>query len=610
MPAAAVALAAGLAFAPVTGFDAVGLDDARYVTRDATPGGPGVGDALRWFTTFPAGLYVPLTLASYSADQLIWRDGVRGHHRTNLILHALNAALAFLLLRAFFGTAAALSGALFFALHPAQSEPVAWISERKTLLYALFALAGSNLLVRGGKGRHALAAVLGCLSLLAKTTAVMLVPLVAAARRCGVLASSPGRSKAGDAVFGIFVSTAVIIGIVTLTRFPESMGALSADGLPRAACRTVQAIGHYAGSAVWPRWPEVVQPDSRVLFGSPLRIAGHTALAALLSVIAVIGYRRRSPAGFWALWFVLLLLPACALGVPLASRHLYLPLLAVPGLALYLAGPRMRAAAIVALLVLTGVSTHWTRQAILDWRDGFSYAKAALRAYRNDKRSMLLMADQYRLQGRPQRALALYRELRAQYPRESEAYLATAEVKLAQGRYEQVYYLADELEQALPGHPDASYLSAMAAYAHGNKAAAAGFLDEAVARGSANPLAYMNRVSVRLDQEDLDGARAAVEELAGRFARHPDVGLLRARVAAASGDLDGAERHLALAERSGSINTALYLLRADIRAYRGDLRGAEEALHGALRLQPGSPSAQTRLALLRRKMERTERTAR
>lgn len=64
---------------------------------------------------------------------------------TNVLLHALNAALVFwlalLLLRrrmlpAFFV-------ALLFAVHPMHVESVAWISERKDVLYALFFLAGA-----------------------------------------------------------------------------------------------------------------------------------------------------------------------------------------------------------------------------------------------------------------------------------------------------------------------------------------------------------------------------------------------------------------------------------------------------------------------------------
>jgi hypothetical protein len=62
-----------------------------------------------------------------------------GHHATNLILHALNSMLVFLVLRqltgAFWRSAAV---AAFFAWHPLHVEVAAWIAERKGLLCAFF----------------------------------------------------------------------------------------------------------------------------------------------------------------------------------------------------------------------------------------------------------------------------------------------------------------------------------------------------------------------------------------------------------------------------------------------------------------------------------------
>src|SRR5439155_1435049 len=64
-------------------------------------------------------------------------------HLTNVALHALNAGLVFAVLRRLVTEddgRAALAGALLFALHPVQSEAVAWASETKDLLSALFSL--------------------------------------------------------------------------------------------------------------------------------------------------------------------------------------------------------------------------------------------------------------------------------------------------------------------------------------------------------------------------------------------------------------------------------------------------------------------------------------
>ena len=62
-----------------------------------------------------------------------------GHHLTSVLIHAANAVLVFLVLRALTGAwGRSLFAALLFALHPLRVESVAWIAERKDVLGALF----------------------------------------------------------------------------------------------------------------------------------------------------------------------------------------------------------------------------------------------------------------------------------------------------------------------------------------------------------------------------------------------------------------------------------------------------------------------------------------
>ena len=67
-----------------------------------------------------------------------WGLQPRGHHLTNLVLHALNVAALFLALLRLTGAPwpSALVAA-FFAVHPTRIEAVAWVAERKELLSAL-----------------------------------------------------------------------------------------------------------------------------------------------------------------------------------------------------------------------------------------------------------------------------------------------------------------------------------------------------------------------------------------------------------------------------------------------------------------------------------------
>ena len=62
-----------------------------------------------------------------------------GHHFTNVLLHTIAVILLFLVLRRMTGTLwqSAFVAALF-AIHPLHVESVAWISERKDVLSAVF----------------------------------------------------------------------------------------------------------------------------------------------------------------------------------------------------------------------------------------------------------------------------------------------------------------------------------------------------------------------------------------------------------------------------------------------------------------------------------------
>ena len=86
-----------------------------------------------------AGYWHPLTWLSHMLDCQFYGLNPGGHHLTNVLIHATNVVLLFLLLRR-------MSGALWpsafvaavFAIHPLRVESVAWICERKDMLSGLF----------------------------------------------------------------------------------------------------------------------------------------------------------------------------------------------------------------------------------------------------------------------------------------------------------------------------------------------------------------------------------------------------------------------------------------------------------------------------------------
>ncbi len=116
-------------------------DDKQYVTQNARI--RDLGPAGLWqIWSQPHYLhYIPVTLMSYALDYRLWELNAFGYHFTNLLLHALNGILSYLLcLRLQSSRVAAALAAALFVIHPLQVESVAWISERKNLLSLTFFL--------------------------------------------------------------------------------------------------------------------------------------------------------------------------------------------------------------------------------------------------------------------------------------------------------------------------------------------------------------------------------------------------------------------------------------------------------------------------------------
>jgi Tfp pilus assembly protein PilF len=107
---------------------------------------------LKWMaTTVLMGQWIPLSWLTLGLDYVVWGMNPRGYHLTNVTLHAINAALLFMvasrLLARTAGTTTAVraplagaAAALFFAIHPLRAESVAWITERRDVLSGCFFL--------------------------------------------------------------------------------------------------------------------------------------------------------------------------------------------------------------------------------------------------------------------------------------------------------------------------------------------------------------------------------------------------------------------------------------------------------------------------------------
>ncbi len=90
------------------------------------------------------GNYHPLTMISIAVNYALSGLDAWSYHLLNVILHLVNCFLVFkfVMLLANRNVIIAFTTALLFGIHPLHVESVAWISERKDVLYTVFFMAG------------------------------------------------------------------------------------------------------------------------------------------------------------------------------------------------------------------------------------------------------------------------------------------------------------------------------------------------------------------------------------------------------------------------------------------------------------------------------------
>lgn len=130
-----------------------------------------------WFEIGATQQYYPVLHSAFWLEHRLWGDATLGYHLLNVVLHATAAGQFAVLLRRLRVPGAWLAAALF-ALHPVCVESVAWISEQKNTLSAVFSLAAALVWLRFDETRtprsYAAATALFLLALLTKTVTATL----------------------------------------------------------------------------------------------------------------------------------------------------------------------------------------------------------------------------------------------------------------------------------------------------------------------------------------------------------------------------------------------------------------------------------------------------
>jgi tetratricopeptide (TPR) repeat protein len=166
-------------FSPTLNYDFVNWDDDVNVYENESIQELDKEHVKAIFTNSVIGGYNPLTSLTFAIEYHLVGEEARLFHRNNNILHALCTILVFILFHrlglSFFSSFLI---ALLFGIHPMRIESVAWITERKDVLFGAFFLSSLILYVRYIKEKKLLYFLLSILvfvlSLLSKIQAVSL----------------------------------------------------------------------------------------------------------------------------------------------------------------------------------------------------------------------------------------------------------------------------------------------------------------------------------------------------------------------------------------------------------------------------------------------------
>jgi tetratricopeptide (TPR) repeat protein len=278
-------------------------DDDAHVTAPALRSLHGLWRI--WFSLHATQQYYPLLHSAFWIEHRLWGDAVLGYHLANLAQHAFAACLVVLIVRRLALPGAWLAG-MVFALHPVCVEAVAWISEQKSTLSAVFYLSSAFIYLGFDRTRrrssYLWALGLFVLALLTKTvTATLPFALLV------IFWWQRGRLDwrhdvrplvpwmALGAVSGLFTAWVerTIIG---------AQGAAFALTITQRFLLAGRAIWFYAAKLIWPANLIFSYPRWKIDAAAPAQYLYLAAVMAVAVGLVLLARRRRSPLAAFLLY--------------------------------------------------------------------------------------------------------------------------------------------------------------------------------------------------------------------------------------------------------------------------------------------------------------------
>jgi protein O-mannosyl-transferase len=312
---------------PVVNNKFTNMDDEVYITRNAHVKAGLSWDTVKWaFTSVEQANWHPLTWLSHALDYQLFRLNPAGHHYVNLLFHAGNVLLLFLLLQAATGlTWPSCMVAALFAIHPINVESVAWASERKNVLSMLFFLLAIGAYERYVRAvsvkKYLVVAALFALGLMAKPEIITLPFVLLLWDYWPLKRMFPDSPEGGTPQivqprsfsYLLLEKTPLLLlsaGSAVITLIAQDKARRSVSIWIRLANGAVAYV-RYLGKAFWP-WPLSSMYPLSGRFPSIWQMLGAPVLLLAVTAFVFKCHRRRYLVTGW-FWFLGTLVPVIGL---------------------------------------------------------------------------------------------------------------------------------------------------------------------------------------------------------------------------------------------------------------------------------------------------------
>lgn len=480
--ASVIAAITFIAYTPSLWNGFVNWDDHIYVYENDDIRSINIDFLKQACTSFYFKNWHPFTMISYALDHAVWEMNPFGYHLTNVILHSANTFLVLLLIVRLIaagtmnglsnsrkGIVAATVTALLFGIHPIHVESVAWISERKDVLYAFFyllsILAYIKYAAKSAKAldSYSLSLIFFVMALMSKPMAVSL-PLVLI-----VLDYYPlGRLKINKAYLVEkmpFIIFSVIFSFATV--FAQGEAIYSIKGVPVIAriLIAIHALAFYLLKTALPTNLAPIYPFPREMGPFDFDYVISTLILLSLIVCCILPGNRFKFQRAALLFYILSLFPVLGFvqvgGHFAADRYTYLPSLGPFLIAGLFAGiliehsNRWYSIMIsVLILILFVILAFKTFRQIGIWHDSITlwtheielFPDTAAVAYNNRGQALMSKGSYYD-------ALTDFKSAIEVNPILADAYYNLGAAYLSLGRYEEAIKQGREAVRLSPNNP-------------------------------------------------------------------------------------------------------------------------------------------------------------